>query len=245
MMIHEFLEILAKINHEPIVRDQKMHKVNRVNRADFFDYTLHEPEVRQPPSFIGIVVVFLVIVVASLFFLRAPISHAIQAHAFAVEQRIEERKQRAEYEALERKLQPRITTASSKLNELDGSIRQISAQFQSITKIPLSRIKETATRKIDRLIRQSDTFLQAWNYLENTPMPPEAVDQRRRIIADIKDCLHTNRLDPIHMDQLDELFLWIDTHNVVLQGQRDCLQTINDEIQKQESKNVVYYLERR
>ena len=245
MIIHKLQETLTNINHEPIVRGTKMNRVNRVNRADFFDYTLHEPEVRQAPSFIGIVIVILIIVVASLFFLRTPISRVVQAHALAVRQGMEESKQKAEYDALERKIHPRITTASSKLNELDHSIRQISVQFQSITKIPLGRIKETATRRIDRLIRQSDTFLQAWNYLENTSIQSEAVDMRKSTIADIKNSLHNNRLDPIHMDQLDELFLWIDTQHVVLQGQRDCLRTINDEIQKQEFKYVVDDLERR
>ena len=205
-----------------------------MNRVDFFDYTVHEPPQQAPAnhkgSYVGVLCFVLVVSVAAMVFLRQPISDAASARAARGRIELEERRQQAEQEALNRAVEPRIVMLDDKLHGLELAIQELAVQFHQATAVPLDRAHETVTREIDYLILDSDTFATAWHRMKDARISRQQFEGCAKTLADIRNCLHDNSLDRIHITQLDALLAWIDGQAPLLETQRDCLQTMQNEL---------------
>lgn len=205
-----------------------------MHRVDFFDYTVPEPAHHPPTStkgsYVAIMFFVAVVVIAALAFLREPIHNATSAEADRVRIQLEERRQRAEQEALKQAIEPRITMAIARLETLETAMGELAVQFQQTTAVPLDRAHETATRKIDYLILDSDTFAAAWHRMKHARVSADELQRQKNALADIRYSLQNSRLDPIHISQLDALLVWIDGQGPLLETQRECLQTMQNEL---------------
>ena len=205
-----------------------------MNRIDWDDFTIRPPQPQQSAnssgSFWGIVFLVIVIAAAALLFLRQPISDGAQAQVMKAQQQLEESRRRAEYQALKREVQSRIDMIIDGLNELEGAVQEIAMQFETVTEVPLDRVHETATRRIDYLILESDTFVTAWNQMKESRISQVEFNQCKKTLSDIRIRLQNGSLAAINVGQLDSLLSWIDGQSVQIQTQRDCLKRIQNEL---------------
>lgn len=200
-------------------------------RVDYMDYALDEPDVPpvQPPkqSYTGILVFCGILLLAALFIMRQPISHAAEKQLAKTKQHLNEIQSRAEMAALKRKVTAKLTLVTSRMDDFEHEMDQIASQFRSLTETPLDQANIPVSRKVTYLMYQSDTFLGAWTHMFNNHLQLiESLAEKKQLLSRIKSDLSREHIGSDHLNLLDDVLNWIKRQQHILQQQRDYLDRI-------------------
>ena len=179
----------------------------------------------QSGSKIGLLLFILCIAAAVFFFwkLKSPTESAEAAQLEIKRLEAEAREREAQRQALRLQIQAKLSLTARKFDDIEQERQAIDSEFLSLFDVPLEQAHLSMSRKLTYSALQSSAFLETFTQLLNNRLSKSAFTKQRDTIAQVTGNVSADWVADSHVAMLDEVLIWIDHSNQVLQLQRSLL----------------------